>query len=222
MSLMVGVCTVLTNQIMQLIPEHQEESTTSVSPTSSGAVISSSLVNTALYDGLRGKIIGEALQLGAIQQVRALISMSHRDLTLLLHKIQNKDEIALIISTFPLLHCQPNGEYRPFAKSLRLGMALYVDVLNLYTLLDELWVSLGAIDGVLAELAVLSPAVQSMSSEKTFIHLCKLLQNGSVRQVDVIDIRPNTHTLVFPFNLSSNYWRVAKATCHKKKRLINV
>ena len=41
--------------------------------------------------------------------------------------------VALTIGAFPLLHRQPNGEYRPFATSFRLGMALYVDVFNLYT-----------------------------------------------------------------------------------------
>ena len=69
-------------------------------------------------------------------------------------------------------------------------MALYVDVFNLYTLLDERWVNSAAIDGVLAELAVLSSGVQLISSEKAFIHLCKLKQNGLVRRVDVIDIQP--------------------------------
>ena len=89
-------------------------------------------------------------------------------------------------------------------------------------LLDKRWVSSGAIDGVLAELAVLSPGMQLMSSENAFIHLCKLKQNGLVRRVDVIDIQPGTHTLGFPFNLLSNHWCVAKATCHKKKRLLTV
>lgn len=34
-------------------------------------------------------------------------------------------------------------------------MPLYIDVSNLYTLLDQRWLWSGAIDGVLAELAVL-------------------------------------------------------------------
>ena len=103
-----------------------------------------------------------------------------RDLTRLLRKIQDKDEITLSIGIFPLLHCQPNGEYRPYAQGFRLGLALYVDVFNLYTLLNERWVSSGAIDGMFAELAVLLLGVQLMSSEKAFIHLCKLKQNGLV------------------------------------------
>ena len=99
------------------------------------------------------------------------------DLTQLLCKTRNKDSIALAIGTFPLLHCQPNGNYRPFATGFRLGMALYIDVSNLYTLLDQRWLCSGAIDDVLAELALLLLRVQLMSSKKVFVDLCKSKQN---------------------------------------------
>lgn len=106
----------------------------------------------------------------ANQQMHDLLSLPRESLTQLLSKIQSKDSIALAISTFPLLHHQPNGEYRPFAKGFRCGMALYVDVYTLYTFMDRQWLSSGAIDGALAELAVLSPGVQLMSSEKAYYH----------------------------------------------------
>lgn len=104
----------------------------------------------------------------------------------------------------------------------RLGMALYVDLYNLSTLLDGQWLTSGAIDGVLAEMAVLSEGVQLMSSEKAFYHLCKLKRRESVLAGEVIDIGPDIHTSVFPFNLSRNHWCVAKATCHNKERLLAV
>ena len=101
-------------------------------------------------------------------------------------------------------------------------MVLYVDMYTLCTLLDPQWLSSGAIDGVLAELAELSPEVQLMLSEKAYLHFCKLRINDTVPPVDVIETQPDTHTLVFPFNLTENHWCVAKATCHKGKRLLTV
>lgn len=101
-------------------------------------------------------------------------------------------------------------------------MALYVDMYTLCTLLDHQWLSSGAIDGVLAELAELSPGVQLMSSEKAYLHFCNLRINDTVPPVDVIETQPDTHTLVFPFNLTEDHWCVAKATCHEGKRLLTV
>lgn len=40
--------------------------------------------------------------------------------------------------------------------------------------------------------------------------------------VDVINIQSDTHTLVFPINLSEDHWCVAKATCHEGERLLTV
>lgn len=101
-------------------------------------------------------------------------------------------------------------------------MALYVDIYILCTLLDCQWLSLGAIDGVLAELAELSLGVQLILSEKAYLHFYKLTINDKVPLIDVIETQPDTHTLVFPFNLTENYWCIANATCHKDKRLLTV
>lgn len=177
---------------------------------------------SALHTALRGKTISEALQLGAKKQIYDLISLPPGRLNQLFRKIQNNDEIALAIGAFPLLHRQSDGEYRPFAKGFRRGMALYVDMYTLCTLLDRQWLSSGAIDGVLAKLAELSPGVQLMSSEKAYLHFCKLRINDTVPPVDVIETQPDTHTLVFPFNLTEDHWCVAKATCHKGERLLTI
>ena len=144
-----------------------------------------------------------------------LFSLARRELTHLFRKIRQRDEVALAIGAFLVLHCQPDGEYCLFAKGFRLGMALFVDVFGLYSLLDREWLSAGAINSVLAELAVLSPRVQLMSSEKAYYHYCKLKQKQTVLLNNVINIWPNTHTLVFSFNFSGDHWCVAKASCHE-------
>ena len=54
-------------------------------------VSSSPPVDPALFDGLRGKTISEALQLGEIQQMHDLISLPRDNFTELFRKIQQKD-----------------------------------------------------------------------------------------------------------------------------------
>ena len=61
-----------------------------------------------------------------------------------------------------------------------------------------------------------------MSSKKAYLHFCKLRINDIVPPVDVIETQPDTHMLVFPFNLTEDHRYVAKATCHKSKRLLTV
>lgn len=78
-------------------------------------------VVSVLHEALRGKTISQALQLGTKKQIYDLISLLPRLLNQLFCKIQNNDKIALAIGTFPLLHCQPNSEYRLFAKSFDVG-----------------------------------------------------------------------------------------------------
>ena len=91
----------------------------------------------ALHKALRGRTIYQTLRLGAKKQIHDLISLSPKRLHQLFCKIRNNDKIALAISAFPLLHRQPDGEYCPFAKGFRCGMALYVDMYTLCTLLDH-------------------------------------------------------------------------------------
>ena len=61
-----------------------------------------------------------------------------------------------------------------------------------------------------------------MLSEKTYYHYCKLKQKQIVPLNNIINIQPNTHTLVFPFNLLRDHWCVAKASCHKGQCLLMV
>ena len=187
-------------------------------------VLGSPPADPALFNDLKGKTVIKALELGktGIQRMHDLLPESCDILDRLICKIQDKDEIALAIGAFPLLHSQLNGEYCPVARGFQLGMALYVDLFALCSLMDRQWLSSGAIDGVLAELAVVLPGVQLMSSEKAFCHYCKLKQKTTVPSRDVINIWPDTHTLVFPFNLSGDHWCVAKASCHKGRRLLTV
>lgn len=91
----------------------------------------------ALHKAIRGKTIYQALQLGAKKQIYDLISLSLGRLNQLFCEIQNNDKIAVAISAFPLLHCQPDSEYRLFAKSFQCGMVLYIDIYTLCTLLDH-------------------------------------------------------------------------------------
>lgn len=71
-------------------------------------------------------------------------------------------------------------------------------------LLNKQWLSLGPIDRVLTKLAVLLSEIQLMLFEKVFYHLYKLQWHKCVLADNVINILPNIHTLVFPFNLSGN------------------
>ncbi|MCJ1463754.1 hypothetical protein MMC07_002363 [Pseudocyphellaria aurata] len=135
-------------------------------------------------------------------------------------KLREHDEIALTIGAIPLLHRQSNGEYGTFVKVHGPGMEFYLDLFSLCTLLDGEWLSSSAIDGVLAELAVISSGVQLMSSEKTYFHACSLLRNGSIS--NAINLQPETHTLIFPFWVLGNHWCVASATCHHGERQLTV
>lgn len=76
-------------------------------------------------------------------------------------------------------------------------MALYIDIYTLCTFFDYQWLSSGAINDILAELAELLPGVQLLLSEKAYFHFCKLRINNRVPPVDVIETQPNTHILVF-------------------------
>lgn len=75
---------------------------------------------------------------------------------------------------------------------------------NLYILLNRQWLSLGPIDRVFAKLAILLPEIQLMLFEKVFYYLCKLQLHKCVLVDNVINILPNIHILVFPFNFSEN------------------
>lgn len=185
--------------------------------------ISDSSISHSWAEELRGKTIGEVLLIkGGLEQLEEISAMSNASLVTLKHQLQSKNNVALVIGSFPLLHRQVNGKYEPYARSFRLGLHIYVDLFNLATLLNGQWLSSFAIDGILAELAVLSPGVQLMSSENTFLHYCKLKQNKLVPWCDTMQLHSDTSTLVFPFNLSNEHWCVAKATYHDGERFLTV
>lgn len=149
-------------------------------------VVSSSPVDPLSSERLRGKTLGEAIleDEGRFQDLHRLASLSPETLMLLRSKLEAEDEIALIIGTFSL---SGRGPHR--------WMDLGTDVFNLSTLIDRQWFSARAIDGVLSQLAVLSPGVQLMPSTNVFLHLCRLNVGKSID--NVIDLWPGTHTVVF-------------------------
>lgn len=53
-------------------------------------------------------------------------------------------------------------------------MDICVGLFSLMTLLNSVWLSSSAIDGVLAELVILMPGVQLMSSKRAFCQFCKI------------------------------------------------
>lgn len=175
-------------------------------------------------EAFKSQTVGTTILIrGGLRQIQNLVSeLDSPNLRKLKRKLQADDEIALAIGSFPLLHCQSNGEYAPYAEGCRLGINFHLDLSTLMTFLDNGWLSSSAIGGTLTKLAEFSPGVQLMSSEKVFYHLCKLRQNQEVKPSDVIHLHANTHTLVFPFNLGNHHWCVAKATFHKEKRLLTV
>ncbi|MCJ1425342.1 hypothetical protein MMC29_003230 [Sticta canariensis] len=164
---------------------------------------------------LKDKTIGEAV-LNNLQQVQSILPPEGWDLvTEFADKLRANDEIALMIGTLPLLYRLPSGKLSLSKTGFRLGMNLHVDLFDFLTFMDGEWLSSTAIDGVLAELARVSPGVQLMSSQKAYEHICKLRQDMAVESSDIIRLHPDTHTLIFPFNLSESHWAVAKAACHE-------
>lgn len=227
-----GINEYLARQYQKAIPQEPETSEISVAGEISKAsaadppsttAMSSSSVNNSMHESLRGKTIGEViLTSDCLRTVQDIVSVPDEELAHLKCKLQERDEIALAIGKFPLLHRQSNGEYAPYAEGFRLGMNLHVDIFALMSLLDNAWLEANAIDGVIAELAVLSSGVQLMSSEMAFYVMCKLERDLPVEISDVIHLRPDTHTLIFPFNLSNNHWCVAKAAFRRDRKRIKV
>ena len=103
-----------------------------------------------------------------------------------------KDEIALIISTFPF---SEKGPHR--------WIDLGDNIFNLSTLINRKWLSDSAIDGVLSQLAMLLLGVQLMLFTKAFLHLYRLNIGKPIK--NVINLRFSTHIIVFPFNLSRTH-----------------
>ena len=172
------------------------------------------LSGTELQTGeiLKDKSIGDAI-LNNLEQVQSILPPEDRDLvTEFAAELRANDEVALVIGTFPLLYRLPSGKLSLSKTGSRLGMNLLVDLFAFLTLRDGEWLTSTVIDGVLAELALISPGVQLMSAQKAYEYICKLRQNITVESSDVIQLHPNTHTLIFPFNLSESHWVVAKAT----------
>lgn len=177
---------------------------------------SSSPVNDSLLESLRGKTIGEVILMrDGIQQIQKIGDLLDEDLEgleKLKCKLQERDEIALAIGTSLLLHRQPDGEYAPYAEGSRLGIHFHLDLFALFTLLDDEWLSSTVIDCILAKFAEPSSGVQLASSEMVFWLFCKLQGNLPIELSDTISLQPDIHTLIFPFNLSTNHWCVGKAT----------